>query len=453
MNDNTHIIQKVVFELDLPKGLNHFAVQQRLEQLLEEKLQPKLNLLFDQLAGPGQWIELDNLEIDLGELSIEQENEHWQERLYTSFAEALESATSATSTQSKTRQQQQQDCLAYFLRQGYLPWWADSVDLEQLARQHILQQPGKLLTLLRDRRMRRRWVLQFDRRIQSDFSNSLGIRLPLKLRLWQSLFSSAWMETATALYWYAVWEVAQQSASDFDHEKWETSLIRNLFDDESGIFSAEIRQNTKVAAMLSAPAQKTLQDLLVKSADGSGPATSSHQDKSVEPEIESGGIYVPLAGTVLAHPFLPALFDKLGWLREDRFVDRAAQEKAVHLLYYIATQQQQPLEAELTLFKLLCGLKLDSPVPRMLNLSSTETGEAERMLQALIEHWPAVEGSSTEELRGTFFLREAKLVSNDLGWHLTVEQSGYDVLLARLPWGLSPIMHPWMERMIWVDWA
>ena len=64
-----------------------------------------------------------------------------------------------------------------------------------------------------------------------------------------------------------------------------------------------------------------------------------------------------------------------------------------------------------------------------------------------------MEGSTTEELRGSFFIREGKLKTADLGWHLTVETMGYDMLMNTLGWGLSPIQYPWMEKMLWVDWT
>jgi hypothetical protein len=111
------------------------------------------------------------------------------------------------------------------------------------------------------------------------------------------------------------------------------------------------------------------------------------------------------------------------------------------------------MESEVVLLKLLCGLQPETLITREIALSVDETSEAERMLQALIEHWAIMQGTTTEELRGTFFIREGKLTSADLGWRLTVEQTSFDVLLGKLPWGLSPIMHPWMDRMLWVEWA
>ena len=37
-------------------------------------------------------------------------------------------------------------------------------------------------------------------------------------------------------------------------------------------------------------------------------------------------------------------------------------------------------------------------------------------------------------------------------WSLNVEKKGFDVLLGRLPWGLSTIKLPWNNHLIYVSW-
>ena len=50
---------------------------------------------------------------------------------------------------------------------------------------------------------------------------------------------------------------------------------------------------------------------------------------------EGDRIFVANAGMVMLWPFLPALFNNLGYMEERIFIDRDAQERAVHLLQYI----------------------------------------------------------------------------------------------------------------------
>jgi hypothetical protein len=61
--------------------------------------------------------------------------------------------------------------------------------------------------------------------------------------------------------------------------------------------------------------------------------------------------------------------------------------------------------------------------------------------------------TSPDGLRGTFLIRSGKLCLRDGGdWSLQVESNSFDILLDQLPWGISMIKLPWMEKMLWVEW-
>lgn len=459
MNDNTHIIQKLFIELSVPCSEDTFGLSQRLEQLLQERLYPKLEPVFDRLSGSGQWMELDKLEIDLGELSMQQNDDQWLDQAYKQFRDIIESAVaSASQTTAKDRPHQQIDCLAYFLQQGHLPWWAGELDLEKLLEEQIDRQPRKMLALLKSPIARKRWIAQFPDRLHQALLDALAIHLPVSLAAWQDHVTFLPRQQAGKVYWQTTWSIVQAQESAWDDHEWQAQLLRNLFAAGNEKFNVTDVSNqlAKLNHLLKdfdqvLASEASLREFLAGQTKDVTPSTP--QNLSRNPAKEPDGIYVPLAGTVLVHPFLPTLFGKTNLLEGENFRDFAAQERAVHLLYYIATRQQQPMESEVVLLKLLCGLQPETLITREIALSTDETSEAERMLQALIEHWPIIQDTTTEELRGTFFIREGKLTSADLGWRLTVEQTGFDVLLSKLPWGLSPIMHPWMDRMLWVEWA
>jgi hypothetical protein len=40
----------------------------------------------------------------------------------------------------------------------------------------------------------------------------------------------------------------------------------------------------------------------------------------------------------------------------------------------------------------------------------------------------------------------------DGDWLLQVEAKTVDILLNQLPWGISMIKLPWMQRMLWIEW-
>ena len=86
-------------------------------------------------------------------------------------------------------------------------------------------------------------------------------------------------------------------------------------------------------------------------------------------------------------------------------------------------------------------------------LTDDEREEADALLEAVIRHWEVLRNTSGDGLRGTFLLRRGKVSLRDDGdWLLQVEAQSFDILLDRLPWGISMIKLPWMEKMLWVEW-
>ncbi len=166
---------------------------------------------------------------------------------------------------------------------------------------------------------------------------------------------------------------------------------------------------------------------------------------------EQEGIYIKNAGLVLLAPFVPTLFDTLGFISEKAI---SQQDKAVHLLQYLVDGATQTDESELALNKLLCGISLSDPIEQEAFFHPDELAEADGMLRAVIEHWKALKGTTPAGLQETFLQRDGKLYRTaDQKWLLQVEQKTYDILLNQLPWGYSMIKLSWMEEMLTVEWA
>ncbi|BAY23224.1 hypothetical protein NIES2100_29880 [Calothrix sp. NIES-2100] len=169
-------------------------------------------------------------------------------------------------------------------------------------------------------------------------------------------------------------------------------------------------------------------------------------------EEETAGLYVNIAGIVLLHPFLTFYLDAVGLLDGESFRDELAQQTAIYLLYYLATKQTDAPEYELVLPKLLCGWPLNEPVSRGLDLPTTALTEGENLLQTVINYWEVLKSTSRDGLREGFLQRAGKLTHGDGNWKLQVEQQAIDILLSRLPWGLSMVKLPWMEEILIVEW-
>lgn len=158
------------------------------------------------------------------------------------------------------------------------------------------------------------------------------------------------------------------------------------------------------------------------------------------------------AGIVLIHPFLSNLFKNLHLIEESKFKDFSCQSKAVLLLHFLATGETNPPEYEMVLPKFLCEMPANMPIDHALSITEKEKEEANNLLQAAIEHWGALGGTSPDGLREGFLSREGKLEKEGAGWKLYVEQKTLDILLDQLPWNLSLIKLPWMKEILKVEW-
>jgi hypothetical protein len=129
-------------------------------------------------------------------------------------------------------------------------------------------------------------------------------------------------------------------------------------------------------------------------------------------------------------------------------------DRALGLLHFLSTGQENAPEHELVLPKILSGLDPEMPVGRCGVLSEDEKSESTALLEAVIRHWGALRSTTPEGLRSSFLLRSGKLsMRNDGEWLLQIESTSFDVLLDQLPWGFSMIQLPWMKRMLHVEWG
>jgi hypothetical protein len=157
------------------------------------------------------------------------------------------------------------------------------------------------------------------------------------------------------------------------------------------------------------------------------------------------------AGLVILHPFLKFFFEGLELMKNNQFVDQESRHKAVHLLQYMVTQEKQTTEDQLILNKLLCGIHPTEPVPLSVNLTDDDLDECDNLLKAVLKQWTALRSDLPEAIRSTFLNREGILIRNS-GWTLKVKRNTLDILLDRLPWGISLIKLPWNPEIIYVEW-
>lgn len=159
------------------------------------------------------------------------------------------------------------------------------------------------------------------------------------------------------------------------------------------------------------------------------------------------------AGLVILHPFLPALFERLGYLDEERkFVSLALQERAVHLLRWLAGYELPHLDYQMPLEKVLCDLPLAYPMGSEIEFTDMEKEEGRQVLRSVCQYWKPLNGTSPEGLQRSFLQRHGSITYEDNTWIIRVEGQALDILLDDLPWEISLLLLPWKEEMIMVEW-
>jgi Contractile injection system tape measure protein len=179
-------------------------------------------------------------------------------------------------------------------------------------------------------------------------------------------------------------------------------------------------------------------------------------ENSAQPE-EGMRIAIANAGLVLATPYLPPLFERLGLIGRNpegrlAWLSPEARDRAIHLLQYLVEGRCDRPEPMLALNKLLCGQPLSAPTSAGIEPTEQEREMCASLLQAMLAHWPMLKGSSASALQETFFQRAGALVRTGEGWQVEVERKVLDILVDSVPWSFATILHPWMPEPLTVAW-
>lgn len=168
---------------------------------------------------------------------------------------------------------------------------------------------------------------------------------------------------------------------------------------------------------------------------------------------DTGDYFIKNAGLVIIAPYLPSLFKELGLSDGKTFVSEEARERSVLLIQFLATGNEEGAgEHEMIFNKILCGFDRSTPLTLPFLLSEREREECQNLLQAVADNWPALRGTSGAGMRDAFFMRDGILQQQSNGWDLRIEKTTIDILLDKLPWGISVIQMPWSRAMIFVSW-
>jgi hypothetical protein len=191
-------------------------------------------------------------------------------------------------------------------------------------------------------------------------------------------------------------------------------------------------------------------------------ATSDLREAAAASESEAPGaetgIYVNNAGLILLTPYLKPFFTKLKLLDGKQFVAPEAAWKAIHLLQHACgftneNKEEGAGESDLIFNKILCGVDITEPVPETMELTAEEKEETEHLLKAVIANWTIMSRSSVYALQSTFLQKNGRLSITGKDWSLVIERdSTVEILIDKLPWGISFIKLPWNSYSIHTTW-
>ncbi|WP_420573801.1 contractile injection system tape measure protein [Kordia sp.] len=162
------------------------------------------------------------------------------------------------------------------------------------------------------------------------------------------------------------------------------------------------------------------------------------------------GITTEKAGLIILHPFLMTFFKGVDLVTEENTISDI--ERACMLLHYLATENEEVTDVELTLEKILLGIPLETIVDYDKPLSDNDKNLCDELLKAVLEHWVVLKKSTVNTLRDMFLKRDGRMIITEENSKLTVERAAQDILLEKIPWTISLVRLRWMEKMMHIEW-
>lgn len=474
----THIIQRQILQIDLHgTEADGIALQRRLSSMFQDDIARTLQNVFDRHAPVDGHLTIDRLELDLGSVDMEAVETDIAGALTRALDDALRKQAfdvivdtghadrrgDMMDTGFHGRKERLFDAFFHVLETGRLPWamlLPDGTTLEGLLLEELRSGPDTTSDVLRRVMLLVATSPIARRRLIWQFSESF------RFMMIAATMPSILMDVDTVL---SVWKrsgVAEHLVTPFREAVWDIVFGFGGNPPSSGVASTLVTE-ALTAVRSTAPSDITPEIASaarriwpsisddIASIVVAGDMTAHDEPKNMtasmpESIMIADGIFVENAGIVLLHPFLATFFRVAGVADGDTITEPY---KAIVLLNYLATGETLTAEHDATLFKILCGVDIDAPIPSVVSTSVEDLAEADNLLQAVVGHWDALGSTSIDGLRESFLKRSGKLgISDDGEWRLQVEWKTYDVLLDRLPWGIAHIRLPWMQAMCRVEW-
>jgi hypothetical protein len=445
-------IYRLTFDVDLPASIGEDNALAEAESCCETFVIPTVDEVLSRFDGYS--IDIEKVDLDLGTVKKDEipsvlrgllEDEIIKRLYQDSEAERFSIVEGGS---HETRKSSEPEWISY-LYTGVMPWTYEDSELD-LAK----QMTQEVLSHLDDKD----WMASFFERLSTDdaafyrFFNLLDdetiqmvLRAPFFVEISKVRASQA---------------MNPQKLDDLDRhqllalayswikkkERKEERAEKNKLGNDGVAYEESVEQQIVAKTTNDAELFKDLTAAFDKAVD-------SMKRQMVSDDETEKQCLVDDAGLVILHPFLPALFERLGYLDEEhKFVNLALQERAVHLLRWLAGYELPHLDYQMPLEKVLCDLPMNYPIESEIELTDLEKEEGRQVLRSVCQYWKPLNGTSPEGLQRSFLQRHGSITYEDNTWIVRVEGQALDILLDDLPWEISLLLLPWREEMIMVEW-
>lgn len=411
-----HIIGKQFIEISFDNLEDSFGVQDRIAAIYYEELQPRMEILFDEMFDKDRVVVIDRLEVDCEILNKNNWEKEWVETSLRKLKDQLRQADKKTRLVT--------DCtneFLFYLQHGYLAWNSRIRTLIQFEKELIIDHlfVRSLADIInQDARVARRLTHYFSEHLVAAIIEKLideaQIETYLKKEIIDYLLEQTTMQSVIA-----------------------EALIVSLSVPASTIEEFRIR----------------LAKIMNRSAVKENKLAGEKELKKRVHENSDEAIYINNAGLVILHPFFQQFFEQLKFTNINQWIDDQKKQQAVIIMHHLATGLNEFEEFDLVLAKILCGLEPQDVITEDISITKELQEACDALIREVIVQWTALKNTGVDAFRNTFIQRRAKLSRVDNGWLLQVERNAVDILLGSLPWGLGVIRLPWMKEILFTEWV
>lgn len=462
MMNTTHRIRKQSWIVKTASADDAFATRSELVNRWESDYLPIFEEAFNKFSIPGKVLHIPKLEIKVRR--DESDPAKFREEILKQLLEQLsEVIPSPDSHGSYLQDEYETNMLLHYLQFGVLSWEGSHLDVNVLLAEMDFE----------------KHLEQVIRHIRSESAGDAFLFRWLqlisvkngKLELFASRIAPEEFDEEATTLLSEINQLLSEKVDEQSRLKFLCGIFREIAGKSETFLDALILQLDQQQAELKGveesiralPAFKLLTGS--RKAEDSSPDSKNRENSESSENIQvqesadavkvpGSGIMVPHAGMVLLHPFLLQLFRINNILEADSsFIPAERLSKAAAMLSYIAKGIDKPQEWELPLVKLLLGLH---PTDHLMvfpdQLEAEEVHSCDEVLKAVLEYWTALKNTSSWGIREAFLSRSGLVKELDHSWKLTIESKSIDILLSKLPWSVSIVKLPWMDKPIFAEW-